>query len=431
VSTSRLAERLREIVKTSVPGATLGFPPDRSLHQTLDRSAYATLEEGLGGEWREHAGGRCFVVEQRMEPFIQYGRMAVGEIAAHLEREWSHVPMLGSARPAEPSVTFFDLETTGLNGGAGTVAFLVGIGRFGADRSFSMQQYVLTGPAGERHMLGALDAELTRTGALVSFNGRSFDAPLLETRYSFHRLEWKAARLPHLDMLHPARRFWGAAECSLGTLERHVLGAPRSADISSFEIPGRYFQFLRTGDARPLAPVLAHNRLDLLALAALTAALLRLIASGPAAAVHPREALALGRAYIAAGLDSLAKKAYCRAIELASAGADPVRISALRDLARGERRWRRHTEAAACWSQILDLPDCPPHIAREAAEALAIHHEHRMRDLAAARQFALRSLEGEVAASSVDAGRHRLARIERKIKRTSRFSVPPLFPSWP
>jgi hypothetical protein len=268
----------------------------------------------------------------------------------------------------------------------------------------------------------------------VSFNGKSFDAPLLETRYLFHRLEWIGAALPHLDVLHPARRFWGSAierafharvdcagghvahNCSLVGLERQVLGVRRTGDVPGFEIPSRYFQFVRSGDGRPIAAVLEHNRLDLLSLAGLTARLLHLVSAGASAACDAREALALGRLYTRAGLDARAREAYEHALSRASmerarsslvgvGSSVAIHIESARALAVCLRRARRFDEAAACWRQLLDVGGCPPHVAREATEALAIHHEHRVRDLAAAKVFALRNLETGIHQGS--AGAHR------------------------
>ena len=182
--------------------------------------------------------------------------------------------------------------------------------------------------------------------------------------------------------------------------------------MPGFEIPARYFQFVRSGDARPLAAVLEHNRLDLLSLAGLTARLFHLIAAGHGEARDAREALALGRVYARAGLDGRARAALAAA---ADAARGPLRIDALRALALAWRRARRFDAAADCWRQLLDERGCPPQVAREATEALAIHHEHRVRDLAAARAFALRTLEADGRPRWARAAEHRLARIERKM----------------
>jgi uncharacterized protein len=285
-------------------------------------------------------------------------------------------------------------------------------------------------------------ADLARAGVLVSFNGKSFDAPLLETRYLFHRRPWIGGAVPHLDVLHPARRFWGGvtpdSTCSLGDLEKKLAGVSRLDDVQGFEIPGRYFQFVRSGDARPLQSVLEHNRQDLLSLAVLTSRLLQLLEEGSGSTIDAREALAVGHVHAEAGLDGAAKEAYRRAVALSFAtdriarspgssgrSTASLRVTALRALARAERRARAFDDAAACWQRLADLPECPARIVAEALEALAVHHEHRLRNLTTARVLALRSLEHEARPSWNDAVRHRVARLEKKLER---LTEPALFP---
>jgi uncharacterized protein len=324
--------------------------------------------------------------------------------------------LMGGREVAAPML-FFDVETTGLNGGAGTFAFLVGCGWFDADARFRTRQYLLTSPSDERGMLKRLAADLREAGVLVSFNGKSFDAPLLEMRFLYHRMEWEAAGTPHFDVLHPSRRFWRSAdldEFGLGPLERKVLGARRIGDVPGFEIPSRYFAFLRSGDAAPLEGVLEHNRIDLLSLAGLAATLCRLVSEGPEASADARELLALGRVYAGARRELLASAAYERALLLGRA--DPATaVEALRGLAEVRSRSNRHQEAAECWRELLDSATCPTRVATQAARALAIHHEHRVRDLPAAHAFALRSLEYESRPSMSVELQHRVGRIEKKL----------------
>jgi tetratricopeptide (TPR) repeat protein len=193
--------------------------------------------------------------------------------------------------------------------------------------------------------------------------------------------------------------------------------------VAGFDIPARYFQFVRTGNASPLAAVLEHNRLDLLALAALTARLFGLARTGPESTRDPREALALGRVYARAGLETRARSAFERALALsrAPAGAyDPVTIETLRALAMTYRRAREFDAAARCWQRLLETRGCPEPIVREASEALAIHNEHRRRDLATARSFALRNLEHAergMRPAWTQAVQHRLSRLDRKLER--------------
>ncbi len=173
--------------------------------------------------------------------------------------------------------------------------------------------------------------------------------------------------------------------------------------MPGFEIPSRYFHFVRTGDARPLAAVLEHNRLDLLSLALLTARAAQLLEDGPPAVRTAREARRLGRLYQLAGRFDDARRCFGLACGLDAsepgvplpAGGDgaQLRAEALSSFARLSRRARYFDDAAAAWSCLLTLPGCPAAIQHEAAEALAVHHEHRRRDPFSARGFALQSLQ--------------------------------------
>lgn len=400
-----LSERVRSVLRTPAPS--------QAVHVVVDTGP--GVEHALGGEWREAHGSRLFIVERCWDAGARHGAIRVGDIAAELSANASHAASLGKlSAGSAPPFLFFDLETTGLSGGAGTYAFLIGCGWCEEDGSFRTRQYLLAEHGGERAMLLALAGDLSRSGTLVSFNGKSFDAPLIETRCAFHRLTWAGHERPHLDVLHPARRFWGDGDCSLVGLEAQILGAPRSGDVPGFEIPGRYFHFLRSGDARPLAGVLEHNQRDLLSLAALSARLVQLVAGGPAGTGDAREAFALGSLYLSAGGAARAREAFERAVRMAT-GFSSVRVPALRALALLERRERRFEAAAVCWQRVLEAPRCPHQLAREAAEALAIHAEHRARDLTGARSFALKSLGVDAHRGWNDAVRHRLARLERKL----------------
>ena len=159
-----------------------------------------------------------------------------------------------------------------------------------------------------------------------------------------------------------------------------------------------------------------------LSLAGLTARLLDLVRKGPPAVRHGSEALALGRIYARAGLDTRAREAYrhaCTDVSMAyrDASMASIKIEGLRSLALLCRRARRYEDAAAHWQELLELPACPPHVAREATQALAIYHAHRARDLPTAKAYALRSLDARAAAWN-QAVQHRLARIEKKMNKS-------------
>ena len=453
---AKLRDRLRGIVRPLVSGAPPRPAPDGVADGTSADAALAlppkapavarasgVLERVLDGEWRSRDGAKSFVVTRRFEADAPYGHGRVGDFAAQLTAAQAGASLLATGTPRVPFV-FFDLETTGLSGGAGTHAFLVGCAWFDDSGAFVVEQHLMTDYASERGMLTFVAQELATAGALVTFNGKSFDAPVIETRYLFHRLTSPCTPIPHVDVLHPARRFWGgdpALGCSLMALEQQLLGVRRVGDVPGAEIPERYFQFIRSGDAQPLAEVFEHNRLDLLSLAALTARLLMLVTEGAAATDDEREALALGRVYERAEQTGKAEQAFERAAELAGRASERgvrrrqgmewmwtpqgIRAEAIRSLALSARQGRRYSDAAGRWRQLLELQGCPAALRREATEALAIHHEHRDRDLSAAHMFALKSLEAGTEKAWGDAARHRLARLERKLV-TEQPSLPSL-----
>jgi tetratricopeptide (TPR) repeat protein len=309
--------------------------------------------------------------------------------------------------------------------------------------AFQVRQFLLTSYASERALLDAVASCFDGASLLVTYNGKTFDVPVMETRWMFHRMRMPLESVRHFDMLHPARRLWrsrgDAAEgrardgahahedggCRLGTLERVLCDVTRVGDVPGLEIPGRYFQFLRSGDARPLEPVLEHNRLDLISLAAVAAHAVQLVEAGHAGCRDAAEALALGKVYERAGCADRALDAYRRAAADVAAHID-VTAEAIYRLGVRLRRDRRFAEAADCWRRLIELK--PGRLGRRstllgplrqvAVEALAIHHEHRERDYAGAKELALQLLEevdGPSARVKSDTTRRRLARLDRKL----------------
>ena len=424
-----LTSRLRSIVRSN-PRRELTYEPDTGRFEaTLDVDRVAAI---LGGRAISTSFGRCLAIDRRYESDRWHGDVQIGSCEVE---DGAALRLLDPSLPDSslPRTIFIDLETTGLSGGAGTVAFLVGCGYFDLG-AFQVRQFLLTSYASERALLSAVTEFFGGTGLIVTYNGKTFDVPVMETRWLFHRLPMPdfSQDVPHFDMLHPARRLWsarfgagdGAAAggCRLTTLERDVLGFRRIGDVTGFEIPGRFFQFLRTGDPRPLEPVLEHNRLDLVSLAAVTAQAARLAREGDGACRDESEALALGRVLERAQAFDRAEACYSRA---AQSGCAEIRGEALYRLGLRYRRDRRYGEAAGMWSAIVALTE--PHACRQpamsslrqfAVEALAIHQEHRERDLDAARELALFALHDDPPAPARAEGlRHRLARLERKIAR--------------
>ncbi len=479
--------------------------------RTRDEEQAAWMADLLGGWWSRDGTGVCLVIDREYAADRLHGDVEVGRYAETLARYQETLRQFRARQPRDETPTlfteiendeagaggagealplqqgaqqapplhrsdeerflFFDLETTGLSGGAGTCAFLIGYGWFERE-SFRTRQYFLSGFGHEAAMLRMAAQQLqplTAVPVLATFNGKTFDVPLIEGRYLFHRVPSPFEGIAHIDLLHPARHLWrhrpsqqrqltherrdafaryfhmtriaasdaamrgaprrrvdlsaSAASCALGALEEAVLGFRRLDDVPGADIPTRYFHYVRTGDARSLEPVLEHNRLDLLSLAAVASVVARMLDEGPEAARNAHECLALGRLYERSGAAERATACYELAVD--GKGGVPwredgvVQREALRRLALRHRRDRRYDEAAAAWQRLLDLASAEAAMDFEALHALAVHHEHRTRDLAAARALVVRALDG--ADGRLErALRHRLARIDRKLTRPGR-----------
>ena len=419
-------DRLRSIVRSGPPPARAG--PVRELtYEPVDADGLPVdgargLPAFDGATTVGTPFGEVLLIEHVIDPGTPHGAVTVEDcdladpdaLGVLTGRPFTGLESRGR------SPVFFDLETTGLSGGAGTVAFLAGCGTFEGG-AFRTRQFFLQGFAAERALLHAVAEVLGDAAFLVTYNGRTFDMPVMEMRWLFHRMTPLDA-VPHVDMLPPARRLWREAvdgpdrSCRLVALEEALLGFTRVDDVPGWEIPHRYFDYVRRGDPGPLEPVLRHNRLDLVSLAVLTARAQRLVREGHTAGHDARECVALGRLYLRAGRMGQAEACFEAAADH-PVGDRAAREDGLRELALIRRRQRRHPEAAAAWNRLLALGHGRSPRAREAIEALAVHHEHRERNLESARRFALQALQAEADPMKREAVRHRLARLERKLQR--------------
>lgn len=270
----------------------------------------------------------------------------------------------GSA-PAPEELIFMDTETSGLAGGTGTLAFLLGLGRIAGD-ALVVRQFFLTGFGGERALLQAAREWLPEGGWLVSFNGKCFDAPLLAARYRLTALEDPFAALPHIDLLYPTRRAFGRSwtDCRLQTAERRLLAFARSGDIPGWEVPECWFEFVRAGVTERLPAILEHNRWDLVSLAALLPLLAHLHAMPDQT---DADVLAIARSRLRQGDEAAAFGQLRRqAHRLDEVG--------LLELARLHRRRGEWSEAVALWERLAARGSVA------ALEYLAKYHEHVRRD---------------------------------------------------
>jgi uncharacterized protein len=267
---------------------------------------------------------------------------------------------------------FMDTETTGLAGGTGTYAFLVGLAWWEAD-GFVVEQYFMRNHGEEPSLLLDVLDRLSQRRILVTFNGKSFDWPLLQTRYQMTRVGAMPAPLAHLDLLHPARRLWRLQlqSVALAQLERHILGLGREGDIPSETIPQRYFAFLRGGPPDAIAEVFRHNQMDLCGLASLALHMIRMLSDPEKSDCSAGELFGISRLLQKRGETDLAGNIYRKALEGGLPG-DAER-TARRELALLARRERNFELANGHWEKLLD----DPVESFGAYEQLAIYYEHR------------------------------------------------------
>jgi len=376
------------------------------------RPAPEPVEHVVGGELVDTPAGRLVTVRREFPLAHCHGRLALGHA---LDASPAVLGLIARSEevPAEArGLLFLDTETTGLAGGTGTYAFLVGVGHVEGDR-FVVVQYFMRDFDEEPALLAALEPLLGRASGLVTFNGSGFDLPLLETRFVLARRRWPAA-LGHLDLLRPARRVWAPrlADCRLLTLEREVLGLVREEDVPGALIPALYFDFLRSRRAAPLARVFSHNRADVLSLAGLLGWFARALAGGGALDVQPWELVGLGRLWEREDRDRSA--VYYRAALEAGLDGLEARWVRLR-LALWEKRLARWDVACALWEAVASAGGFDLH----PWEELAKYHEHRRRDFARARDIVCRALglaeAGGAPAPALDALERRLDRLERRL----------------
>lgn len=230
------------------------------------------------GFFRQTINGDIFCVNHTYPSDYIHGQVAL-QLTAPLEvmAVWSGQVEAASLSPSD--FAFLDTETSGLAGGTGTFAFLVGVGRF-QPQGFVLTQFFMRHPADEPALLTALTEYLAPCRAIVTFNGKSFDAPILNTRYTLQSLTSPLPDLFHFDLLSLARKLWRdrLPSRALGFLEPNILGLGRSEEeIPGYLVPEYYLDYLHTGDATLMKGVLYHNDLDVTSLAALmchTAAIL-------------------------------------------------------------------------------------------------------------------------------------------------------------
>jgi uncharacterized protein len=399
----------------------------RSLQGGNSRShnSRGRLDSRIGGEIRATPAGSFLY---RTELYEESGIQLNEEVAKNRHKLVRALVQLLTGKPieCEPSqVVFLDTETTGLSGGAGTYAFLVGIGSW-CPSGFLVEQFFMRDFDEEGAMIYFLEERLGQVEVVITFNGKCFDLPLLESRFVMHRRHWPLSHRLHLDLLHPSRRLWKLRlkDCSLGNLERNVLGLERKGDVPGHLIPQFYFDYARSGVSTALQAIFRHNRQDVRTLAELTLIVARILVG-----YSSIEDLAVqdlyGAAKYLAALGQRQQSLQFGEEALGRPGSEFLKLEVLRQLANLYSVQRTYSRAASLWEEMMAASQS---FEAEACEKLAIHHEHRTGDLERALglvEDAIQRIESKRESQTLgpsgklDRWVHRRARLQRKISRAS------------
>ena len=412
-SESSLADKLKSL------GVKIGLTDVRPPVLKLKKDV--SIESVVEGHYISTRQGETFVSERTYPSTYRHGLTPLRASTPLLTiAQWARDARLYDL--SLDSFAFLDTETSGLAGGTGTYAFLVGVGRFEGE-TFRLAQFFMRDPSEEAALLEGLMDFLAPCAALVTFNGKAFDAPLLVTRYLLHSIPVPFEGFAHLDLLPLARRLWRdrLPSRALKYLEENVLAAPRTADeVPSYEIPYLYFDYLRTGDAAPLRGVFYHNAMDIVALAALMNHMASILnAPFDGQVQHGLDFIALAKLFDDLGRREEAARLYERGLQAGVSEADFG--SAVQRLSALQRRRGDLESAAALWHKAAAEGHVYAHV------ELAKYYEHHRRDYTEALKWT-QSAEGLI--SSLDIPRyeyrhwmeeleHRRERLEGKVKKDS------------
>lgn len=389
-----LSDKLKAL-GVKVGAENLKPPPSETTPQSP-----SVLDAATGGAPLRTPLGETYAIHAFYPEGAPFGHsaLALRSDRTRLAR-WAGYPALAEADPE--AIAFLDTETTGLSGGASTYAFLIGIGRFTAGQ-FDLAQFFLRDPSEEPALLSAVEAFLAPCQALVTFNGKAFDAPLLAARYTTHGWKVPLGELMHVDLLHLARRLWRdrLPSRTLGNLEAQILGARRTEDdVPGWLVPQLYFEYLQTGDPQALRGVFYHNAMDVLSLVALMDHMAATLSSPfVVGGAHGVDLIALAKLFEDLGDIPTASHLYLQGLEHEDARRlalpRPVLLQAIDRLALIHKRRSEWSAAILLWQQAARYRHLNAYI------ELAKCYEHQLRDLAAAVEWTRAALEAVNAAST-------------------------------
>ena len=357
----------------------LRYDPDPEAAPRGNQKAF--IEDLLAGEVVETPHGQHFETETLYANHQRHGTYEISDLI-QLRPDLLDALSDGAIPDVHPSRwAFLDTETTGLAGGSGTCAFLIGVGVIDGT-GFRVRQFFMRDYAEEKSALHALSAMLKGYEVLVTYNGRSYDQPLLETRYTMSRSRHPFANMEHLDLLYGARRLFKMRleNCRLVNLETQILGVERHGDVPGEMIPYLYFEYLRTKRAHRLMPVFKHNVLDIVSLACLTGLIPEAFRDPEnMRARHGSELLGMARWLTMSDRHAEALRLTRRAVEMGLP--DRLLFRALYDAGGMEKKLGLQDAAVATFSDLSVSRN--PYQAK-AFEELAKYYEHKERNFAMA-----------------------------------------------
>lgn len=414
---ARLKERIAAVESRLAEKYGVREPaPLHAASQLERKSSRWFIEQWLQGEVVRNTFGEHFQTERLFARHRLHGSADIGALA---DLPHDLLNALGDPIPAVSPErwAFLDTETTGLIGVPGTYAFLIGVGRITRE-GFLLRQFFMREHIEEGSVLAALDAHLSQFDVLITYNGKTYDQPLLENRYQVASRPAPFSRLHHVDLLHGARRLWKLRldGCRLVQLEEHILGFHREGDLPGEMIPHVYFEYLRSREAQQLVPIFHHNAIDILTLACLTAivpAALGTTCSESLSRLGIRrgeDLVGIARWLLASGEPGQALDLFRRAVDAGLP--DPLLFRSLWDIALLEKKLGRLHRALHVFAE---LARCKNEYCVSALEELAKYYEHDEKNHAAALEFTTRAILHR----DSPALRHRRARLERRLAKTA------------
>jgi uncharacterized protein YprB with RNaseH-like and TPR domain len=396
---------------------SLGVELGKDKRPTPKRGMKYPIEDVVEGQFWDVIYGQVFCHEEVYPQAHLHGRVPLMPVHPITRLcQWANAAALTDADL--PNFVFLDTETSGLAGGTGTYAFEVGVGRF-TEEGFRLAQFFMRHPGEETALLAGLTAFMDGMGAVVTYNGKAFDIPLLNTRYTMMGLSSPFTDIDHFDLLPLARRLWRTRleSRTLSNVEERILGVTRSEqEVPGYLIPEMYFEYLKSHDARPMAGIFYHNAIDILSLAGLFSHMAFLLQEPSSEEIiHAEDTVSLARFFESLGEVSQAETLYQKALneDLPQALYWDT-LERFSFLLKRKGDWR---SAIRLWEQAAQANQM------YAFEELAKYYEHHVKQLLVAREWtshAIRVLEKEYFPAhevhywqqSLD---HRLKRLDRKI----------------